>query len=277
MRFRLPGKEIALALGLILFTAVFGWWSGRNAVLPDLLRPGLQVIQIAVNQVVGFAASLGSLERLREENDRLHRELTSQRMALAGLTELRAQNARLTSLAGLAALPDFSAAPRLYAQVIGRTPDNWFQRLLIDKGRADGVILDSPVISDRGLVGKVVTVGLKTSLVGLLTDPDIAVSCLNQRNRAFVTVSGQSSDLPVLRYLSPQADFRIGDLLVTSGLGQIFPKGIPVGKISRIEKPFHAIVPQISLLPSANLDRIEEVRLLSPQKAEWPPSRPENP
>ncbi|MGE5708149.1 MAG: rod shape-determining protein MreC [Bacteroidota bacterium] len=267
MKTRFPGKEVGLAVGLFLSTALFGWLSGRNAFLPGLLRPGLGLVQHTTNSASGFASSLSSLERLREENIRLRAALAALEHERNGIAELRSENARLKELLGVT----FEGAnPGMAARIVGRSPDNWFQRVLIDKGSRDGIVLDSPAVGSKGLIGKVTQVGAHASWITLVTDPSLSVSCLNQRTRVSGILAGQSSELPVLNYVQQQADFRQGDALVTSGFGGVFPKGIPVGTVETIHKDPALITPQIRIRPVEPLNRLEEIRLLPPLRVHLP-------
>lgn len=267
MKPRFPGKEVGLAVGLFLSTALFGWLSGRNAFLPGLLRPGLGLVQHTTNSASGFASSLGSLEGLREENVRLHSALALVEREHSEIEELRSENARLKDLL---AMKHEGTSPGIAARIVGRSPDNWFQRILIDKGSRDGVLQDSPAVGTKGLIGKVTQVGAHTAWITLVTDPSLSVSCLNQRTRVAGILAGHSSELPVLNYVQQQADFRKGDSLVTSGFGGVFPKGIPVGTVETILKDPALITPQIRIRPVEPLNRLEEIRLLSPLRVRLP-------
>lgn len=261
MAYRLPTREIGFALSLVVSTALFGWLSGRNTFLPDLLKPGLGAGEAVAGRLHAAATSIEDIGILKAENARLRTELVQANSELVTLREEHAENLRLKSLV---ALNSDTLPPGVVARVIGRNPDNWFQRVLIDRGTKDGVGADFVAITGQGLVGKVISVGSHTAWIGLLTDPSIEVSTLNQRSRTPGILAGQTNSQPKLKYLQQQADFRIGDLLVTSGQGTIFPKGIPVGRVGKIERPKYLIVPQVTINPSAQLDNLEEVRLIPP-------------
>jgi rod shape-determining protein MreC len=261
MQYRLPTREIGFALSLVVSTAIFGWLSGRNTFLPDLLRPGLGAGEAVAGKLHAAANSIGDIETLKVENASLKKSLEMAETELVTLREQHAENLRLKALVGLAS---DSLPTGVVARAIGRNPDNWFQRVLIDRGSSSGITVDYVAVTGQGLIGKVISVGHHTAWIGLLTDPAIEVSTLNQRSRSPGVLGGQANAAPVLKYLQQQADFRVGDLLVTNGQGGVFPKGIPVGRVSKIQRPNYLIVPQVSIKPCANLESIEEVRLLAP-------------
>jgi len=258
---RLPAREIGFGLALVLAAGALGWASGRTAVLTEALKPGWTLTQSAVTTVRGGAAYFQDLEALRQENARLQQALTLAESELARRMEVDSQNKRLSQLVEL---QQQYGGKGVAATVVARTPDNWRKRLVVNRGAKDGIGTDSVVMSPRGLIGRVLVAGPNTSIISLLTDPGQTVATLGQRSRSPGIVTGEGDATLAMRYMPQQVDFRIGDLVLTSGFGGVFPKGIPVGKVVRVDQQPGAITPEVTIVPTADLDRIEEVMIFPP-------------
>lgn len=193
----------------------------------------------------------------RRLEERVH-QLEAQLQARA----VRAQEAeRLRELLSLQkAVPLDTVA----AEVVGREGVPWFRSLTIDKGEAEGVALDSPVMSPTGVVGRVFAVGPHAARVQVLLDRDSGAGVLVERSRVPGVVSGQVSgqssgaeDL-VLEYVPERSDVAVGDVVVTSGVDGIYPKGLVVGRVRYVGKG-SGLFRDIRVQPSAGFDRLEEV------------------
>lgn len=258
---KLPLRDVGFALGLILIAGFTSWASGRSMLLPELLRPGLVGVQTGFSAIRGGAGYLQDLDRLKRENAELKARVDDLSRELTRRAEIESEVVRLRQLVGLSAsIPERGR----FARVIGRSPDNWHARVYLDKGRKAGVAVDAVVMAPQGVVGRVMQVGENTSEVSLLTDPGNQVSCIDQRSRSPGVVAGEGESTLVMRYLQQQVDFRVEDTLVTSGLGGVYPKGLPLGKVARVLRHPNAITPQVIVVPNADLDRLEEVLVLDP-------------
>jgi rod shape-determining protein MreC len=150
------------------------------------------------------------------------------------------------------------------AQVVGRDGVPWFRSLTLDRGDADGVTLNAPVMSPTGVVGRVIAVGPHAARVQVLLDRDSGTGVVVVRSRVPGVVSGQVSgeeasagDL-VLKYVPERADVVVGDVVVTSGLDRIYPKGLVVGRVRSVGKG-SGLFRDIRVEPSARFDRLEEL------------------
>jgi rod shape-determining protein MreC len=155
----------------------------------------------------------------------------------------------------------------LAAQVVGRDGVPWFRSLTLDKGERDGVRLDAAVISATGVVGRVFAVGPHAARVQVLLDRDSGAAALVERSRVSGVVSGQLratesgvEDL-AFKYVSERADVVVGDVVVTSGLDRIFPKGLVIGRV-RLVGDVTGLFREVRVEPSARFDRLEEVLVL---------------
>jgi rod shape-determining protein MreC len=146
--------------------------------------------------------------------------------------------------------------------VVGKDATNWFKTILIDRGSRAGLRRNLPVVSPAGLVGRVVEVTPSTARVQLITDPVSASGALMQRTRVTgIAIGNLDSGLRV-RYLPLLADVVVGDNVVTSGMGGVFPKGIPVGRVTAVERKSGALFQEAVLEPAVDLGRLEEVLVL---------------
>ncbi len=149
-----------------------------------------------------------------------------------------------------------------------REPANWWRTVQIDLGTRDGVRENLPVLTTDGLVGRIASVSLTRSQVVLVGDPNCRVSALveNETHDTGIIIGGGplDSSLLELSHLSSNANLKPGQGVVTSGLGGIFPKGIPIGKIADSRVAEYGLYTEGRVQPAANLGALEEVWVLFP-------------
>lgn len=199
-------------------------------------------------------------ESLEQELQQLEQELLIYRGKLQQGVELAAENSRLRALLNASEVLDDSL---LVSEVIGLSPNPYHHTLVINRGSADGVMIGQPVIDADGLIGQVVAVRDTTSTVLAITDVSHALPVRSLRNgvRSIAEGTGDSNRLR-LRYLSTTTDILVGDELVTSGLGERFPAGYPVGTVVSIERTTGRDFLDIVLRPAASIDRSHYLLLL---------------
>lgn len=258
---RLPWLEVLLVAGLLLGAGLTSWAGGRSTLLPEAFKPLLAGATSVAGGVRGGAGFVRDLEVLRTENASLSVENVRLRSELARLADVEHELERLRRLLSLEG--QMQGVGRA-ARVIGRSPDNWHARVYLDRGARDGVALDAIVMASGGVVGRIMAVGPGTSEVSLVTDPGNQVGCLDQRSRSAAILVGTGEQVLELRYMQQQVDFRMGDLLLTSGYGGVYPKGLPLGRVARVIRQPNAIVPQVQVVPEVALDEVEEVLVLDP-------------
>jgi len=144
------------------------------------------------------------------------------------------------------------------AEVIGAAASPDFRTLTIDKGRRDGLRPDMAVISPAGVVGRLVVPSARSAKVQLLVDRNAAAGVLVERTRAQGVVVGAGDDRLLMQYVSEAADVAVGDVVVTSGIDTIYPKGLVVGRVEVVEKNGPAFK-RIVIKPAVDFSRIEEV------------------
>ena len=201
----------------------------------------------------GVASQFGSRTELVVDNEKLKTEnllLQGRMQKLAALTE---QNVRLRELLNSSALVNEKVE---VAELIGMDPNPFTHRIIINKGERDGVVLGQPVLDARGLMGQVVELMPYTSRVLLLTDTTHSIPVQVNRNglRAIASGTGNPERLE-LRHVADTADIKVGDLLVSSGLGQRFPAGYPVATVKEVIHDSGQPFAIVRAVPTAALNR----------------------
>lgn len=232
-----------------------------ESALSDVLSPLQRLAAGVVRGGQLAAASLQELGRLRQENAELRARLEARMNLETRLNELQVENEQLRRQLGLAQESELSYLP---ARVIGRSPDNWFETITLDRGTSDGVRKDMPVVTERGLVGRVTRVTYKTATVTLLIDRGSGVGALVGRTRYPGIVIGQRSGLPpTMRLFDRDAQLEPGDEIVTSGLGGIFPKGIRIGTAVSIDQLDNGLLKVATIQPYVDFQRLERVLVVT--------------
>lgn len=196
----------------------------------------------------------------REENAYLKSQLLVLSGRLQKFSELAAENSRLRGLIDSSRVVDGRVQ---IAEIIGVDPDPFRHIILISKGLAEGLYVGQPVLDARGIMGQVIEVGPQTSRVMLIADREHAMPVRVARNgvRAIVAGSGDLDRLTV-QYVPESADIKVGDQLVSSGLGLRYPAGYPVAMVTKVGKTGTAEFADIQAKPVAELDRSRHVLLL---------------
>lgn len=178
---------------------------------------------------------------------------------LAALEEAKLQNERINELVDFAKAQDL---PTIGAHVIGRPTDSRQASILIDRGSTSGVRAGDAVIAAGGLVGQVVEVTPWNARVRLIDDPDSGVAALVQRTRANGIVKGDLSGGLELDFVDKKTPPVVGDVVLTSGLGGIYPKGIVIGEVTGVSSVSSDLYPVVSVASRVDIPRIEEVLVL---------------
>jgi rod shape-determining protein MreC len=224
-----------------------------------LVYPIQMVVDLPFRMTSWASSSLADRAALLDENRRLDASLRDAEVALQQLAALRVENARLRELLEASERLDDR---RLVAEVLSVDLVS-SQRFMINRGSADSVYVGQAVLDRHGVVGQVVTVGQWTSEIVLITDADHALPVVVNRSglRTIAVGTGDQNRLR-LPYLTNTADIEPGDLLVSSGLGTVFPAGYPVARVLSLQaRPGQAFVDVVAQ-PISALDRDQEVLLL---------------
>lgn len=195
-----------------------------------------------------------------KENKRLKEQMNKILIERHMYNEIIHENKRLKEILSLK-----EQEPKYHttARIISKGYDRFLQTMIIDKGRKDGILKDMTVITPKGLVGKIYSVRENFSVVLLLRDPNFSVAVRLQDTRIEGIISGTGGKYCILKYIPPEEDIKVGEIVVTSGLDGIFPKGIPVGFIKSIKKEGIEFFLDITVSPFQEDKRLEEVIILS--------------
>lgn len=254
----------ALSLALLISDARFNYLAPLRQVAAVILYP-LQRIALApasiARRVGDFFVTHSSL---RTQNDHLARENFENAGMLQELKGLRAENERLRALLGARQRFGVSATA---AEVVYAARDPFSRRIVIDKGMRDEVKAGQPVVDENGLLGQVTRVYPWLAEVTLVTDKSHFVPVQNLRNGLRAVLSGTGSDgVLELRFVPVNADHRNGDELVTSGIDGVYPPGLPVARVSQVERSATRLFARISCTPLAGVSNHTQVLLLSAQR-----------
>ena len=192
---------------------------------------------------------------------RLINEVESLRQRLFDLREVDQENMRLK---GLLSFKQKSPLRLIAARVIARSPDSWSSSIIIDKGRYNGIKRGMAVINTQGLIGRVIESAENNSKIMLINDPSQGISSIVQRSHQEGLVNGCLGPNLIMRYLADDAQIEAGDIIITSELSQVYPKGLLVGRVINIGKEFSGLSRYALIKPAADLSAIEEVLFIIP-------------
>lgn len=208
----------------------------------------------AAGNVMGnLTASQETLSELREQNA----ELTAQ---VAELSESKKTSERLESLLNLQSTYSLTSTA---ARIIGNSSDAWSRVVTIDKGTAAGFSCGMAVCNSGGVIGQIVEVSATTSTVQLITDEGSGVSAMIQSTRAQGMLQGQPDGSLRLSYVSTESDVKVGDIVITSGIGGVYPKGLPLGTVSSVEKSDNDVYYTIVVRAQSTAENNEEVLVIT--------------
>lgn len=246
---------------LLLTLETRGRGSGATGELIGWVTTPLQVVLSKLHRsALSVWSSYVDWKSVRSENAKLREEIERLRVESLQVREAREENLRLRRLL---ALRDSLPLSTLAGEVIGKEWGGWVRSLTVNRGRRDGITRLTPVIVPEGLLGRVVEVRDRAAVIQLLNDPSSTVTATVQRSRAVGVVEGEPGGRVRFKFLArDRQGIQTGDLIVTSGLGELFPKGLPVGRVTAVEEKGSALFHYAVLAPLADFARVEEVLLL---------------
>jgi rod shape-determining protein MreC len=240
-----------------------------RATLATLMHPVQRTLAAPLLGAQRLGATLAGLEQARAREEQARTALAAQSAQAARAEALARENAQLRALLELRpALAVRSQA----AEVLYEAADPFARKVVIDRGAMQGVVAGSPVVNEAGLLGQVTRVHPLQSEVSLLTHDRAAVPVLNERTGARAAAYGGAREHGMeLRFVASNADVRVGDVLVTSGLDGIYPPGLRVARVASVDRLAGAGFAGIGLAPLASADGVRHVLVLEPLAAQLPP------
>ena len=260
----------ALALFLMVADTRFQLTRTLRAVIATALHPVERTLLVPVAAWEGGSDYLLGLQRALANEQAARRDLARQAERASRVEQLEAENRRLRALLELRPA---LAVRSMAAEVLYDAPDPFSRKVVIDRGATHGVAIASPVINDAGVLGQVTRVYPLSSEVTLLTDKDAAIPVLNTRSQLRSAAFGVRNGME-LRFMAGNADVQAGDLLTTSGVDGVYPPGLPVAKVTLVDRKIDTSFARILLEPVASPDAVRHVLVLEPVGVQMPP-RPE--
>lgn len=269
-----PSLNIRLILALVMSVALiiadtrFDMFQSSRVYMNSLMSP-LQYLANLPSVLLNVSAQrLTSHEDLVDENQRLTNQVLLMSERMQRFDVLQAENDQLRALLDTPSKPGMR---KKVSELMAVETSPFSQQIVLNKGALDDVYLSQSVLDDRGIVGQVSEVGTTNSRVILITDVTHAVPVRSVRNNIRFIASGTGSlDELLLEHVPHSVDVEVGDMLVTSGLGHVFPEGYPVAQVSKVtrdeSRPFAIVVAK----PVARLDRLRYLLLLWPEGSDGP-------
>lgn len=254
----------ALALFLMVADARFSVARPLRSAVATLLYPVQWVALRPVVWAQGSSHYFETLSASQASEAAAHRKLDLQSQRANQVEQLALENSRLRQLMGLR---ERVTTPSLAAQVLYDAADPYTRKVIIDKGVVEGVVIGSPVLDESGVLGQVTRVYPLVSEVTLVTDRDQAIPVLNTRTGARGVAFGDPalrSNALELRFMAANADVQKGDLLTTSGVDGVYPPGLPVGRVEKVERRVDSGFARITCTPLALVSGVGHVMVLKP-------------
>lgn len=221
--------------------------------------------QESINWVISFPENtlnaIRELRVLRREVERLQLENQSLRLELANHKSLESEISRLQEVLQIKAHLPHAAK---IARIIAHDPSTWDSSFIVDLGSDDGIQEDSPVISEQGMVGRVLEVTSKNSRVLLLTDSGSSVAGIDDRSRVTGIVQGTGHNQLRYAYVNAGEDIQKNDVLLSSGMGGVFPKGYPLGTVVKKTESENGLNTEIEVAPAVDFAALDYVFILPP-------------
>lgn len=269
-RFFSNKRLIILLVGVIVLVALiaFSLRDRNHANLPeqvvkDVVGFGQSLFSKPAHFVTGIIENIDNVLNTYEENKRLKERLDEYASTQAELVDIKAENKKLREL--IDKQEDLRAYDPIQATVISRNPDQWEDKLIVDKGNVHGVELNMAVITARGLIGKVVLVTEFTSTVELLSTENVnfrvAAMITGEDKEVFGLIEGfdRTTRQLVMKRIDSSFDVEKGQIVTSSGLGGIFPKGILIGEVTEVSTDDYGLTKLAYIRPAADFSMLDHV------------------
>ena len=265
----------ALSLFLMIADVRFSITQPVRAALATALHPVQWLALQPVRAVREASAYLAGLNQANSSSEQAAKQLALQSLRAGQVEQLLLENSRLRSVLGLR---EQLATSVMAAEVLYDAADPYTRKVIIDKGALQGIETGSPVLDESGVLGQITRVHPLVSEVTLVIDRELAIPVLNVRTGARSVAFGDPSGAALgsgleLRFMGSNSDVQVGDLLTTSGVDGVYPSGLPVARISKIERRAESAFAKIYCTPQALVTGARHVIVVKPVSAQLP-SRP---
>jgi len=261
----------ALAVFLMVADGRFSITQPIRATVATVLYPLQRALLMPVEAIGDGRNYLGGLAQAVAAEESARGELARLSERAQRAEQLSQENARLRALLELRPTIEVRSQP---AEVLYEAADPYSRKVIIDRGVTHNVVLGSPVVNEAGVLGQVTRVYLQSSEVTLLSDRDAAIPVLNSRTQVRSAAFGGGSGgvgLLEMRFMAGNADVQVGDILTTSGVDGVYPPGLKVASVAKIDRKIDSGFARIVLMPAALSDGVRHVLVLEPTGARLPP------
>lgn len=271
-RFFSNKRLILLLVGVIFLVALisFSLRDRHNASLPerivkDVVGFGQTLFSKPTHYITGVIGNIDGILNTYDENKILKERLNEYAAVQAELTEVKIENKELREI--IDKKEDLNEYNPIHATVIARNPDQWEEKVIIDKGKKHGVKENMAVITARGLIGKVILVTSTHSTVELLSteNRNFRVSAVirgkDGKESAFGLIEGYDRERGelMMKRIDSDSEIEVGEKVISSGLGGIFPKGLPIGEVTEISTDDYGLTKLVYIRPAAQFSMLDHV------------------
>lgn len=238
VRFRIFAVIGLVLIGLMLRTAVTGGFSSVTARVAGIVSAPAQRLSAAISGgVTDMISGVTSYAAVHKENEQLKKQISDLNSKMVDYNQMKNENEQYKNFLGLKQEnSDYKFEP---AMVISRDPGQWFSAFTIDKGSLSGILPNDPVITSEGLVGKVSSVSLTSSVVTTILDPAVSVGALISQTGDVGVAQGDRENATAgelkVSYISKDSNVAQGDLIISAGTGGIFPKNLKIGTVESVK------------------------------------------
>ena len=252
---------LVVALSMIFYNLKYGTDNSfpRKIVL-EAIAPVQKALSSSIASVKDDWSRYIFLVGIVEENKNLKKEIEELKAVLISYQESYQEAKRLRKLLSLS---DDYKYRFISARVIGREQAALSRVILIDKGSSDGLKTGMPVVAPPGLIGRLIDVSWHVSRVLLFIDENSNIDAIVQRNRTQGIISGAGSSGLIFKYISKTQDVKEGDVIVSAGMGGVFPKGMLIGQVIHVDKQDASLFLKINVAPFTDFSKLEEILILS--------------
>jgi len=260
-------KLVILTLMAVLLLAL--QQTGRLGTVEGLVTmvtaPGQSGLSTLTNRLSASLTNLRNYRSLQRRLTELERIVESLSVENLRLQEVERENQRLRELLQFAETrPSFELqGGQIIARVIGKNATNFLNVAMIDLGARHGIRVGMPVVNEQGLVGRISEVTSTTSKVLLITDPSSTVNAILQSSRLTGVISGRPGSHPVIGFLPQGTEIGVGEVVLTSGMGGTFPKGIHIGQVVEVRQRDVNVFQEAVVRPTVNFGQLEEVMVVT--------------
>lgn len=262
----------ALSFGLFLASLFLTAYSARypavarvgNSLVLEIAAPISHAVESVRSGALLIVTRYIYLIRAARENEELLKRVVELESQLGIVNEVERENVRLRQLLSFSADRQIRG---IVGSVIGGDPSGWVKGILVDKGSAQGIATGMAVVNARGVVGQVVSVSSHSSRVLLVSDHASGVDAIIEGSRARGVVEGGGEHVCELKFVTKDVPVKVGEVVLTSGMDQVYPKGLVVGTVSYVGTASGALFQTIEMKPAVDFSRLEEVLIVFAEKS----------